>query len=105
MDGSVYSLRKLSQKTTWLLQPETVRKGLRMTFKEKYNGIFREAYLFLQQHYPPEDKDEYWDNLVAEADDLCRKRPDPFMRDLIVKALEELERTLNNGKRERLHTG
>ena len=63
-----------------------------MTFQEKYNRVFRDAYNFMADHYPPQNTDTFWNAYVDDINKLTKSYTDDlFIRALIVAISKELE--------------
>lgn len=55
--------------------------------------MFTDYWNFVQKYYIPEPQDEWWDELVREADKLADKYGKSyFIRDLIVAHINDVER-------------
>ena len=54
--------------------------------------LFQDYWKFVQDYAIPEEKDEFWDELIHAADNLCRKYNNKqYYRDLVMAHLSKLE--------------
>lgn len=60
---------------------------------KKVYGMFTNAWKFYKKYAGVQQEDEYWENLIAEADAIAKKHQNnKLYRDLILAAMSELER-------------
>lgn len=59
--------------------------------KEAYS-IFTDAWRFYRKHWEISAKDEYWDNLIRESNELCKKNSAPLLRGLLSEIIKDIER-------------
>ena len=61
--------------------------------------FFAEFWGMVQKYYIPEDKDEYWESLDKDANDLANKYDDKLFDSLIISFVTEMAKKLEEGKR------
>ena len=65
--------------------------------------MFSDYYQLIQKYYIPENKDDYWDNVVEEMDGFCEKyKQVPLARKIAMAFLKTMEEELKKGKNEKL---
>jgi hypothetical protein len=62
-------------------------------------GMFVDYWQFVQKYYIPEPQDEWWEELISEADKLARKYGNTqYIRDLVLAHIHDVERRYKSGK-------
>lgn len=60
---------------------------------KKVYGMFTDVWKFYKKYADVQQKDKYWESLIAEADAIAKKyQNNKLCRDLILSAMSELER-------------
>lgn len=61
--------------------------------------MFTDYWQFVQKYYIPESQDEWWEELINEADKLARKYGNThYIRDLVLAHIHDVERRYKSGK-------
>lgn len=61
--------------------------------------MFTDYWQFVQKYYIPESQDDWWDELVKEADKLANKYgKSQYIRDLIMAHVNDCERRFKDAK-------
>lgn len=67
-----------------------------------YTELFKDSFYLLQAYGQPNDTDEYWEAVIAKANEIGERykgsRLYPFSTKIIVEILNELERVYKEGK-------
>lgn len=63
-----------------------------MEFKEKYFSAWMKAWDFHKRWYGNYGSPKEWGQIVAEAGELCKSQNEPFLRELMLSVVSELER-------------
>lgn len=63
-----------------------------MDFKEKYFNLWREAWNFHKRWFTNKGSPKEWEKIVEESGELCRQQSEPFLRELMMAVISELER-------------
>ena len=53
-------------------------------YVDRHKKAFRDAFNFLNDHFPPEDTDEYWKNTSDEVSLMTEKDDNPLLLELLV---------------------
>ena len=60
-----------------------------------YYKIFADIYNYMKAYYPTKEDDKYWENLIDEANDICKRYQDTeqfeFVKALVLAVMGELE--------------
>ena len=56
---------------------------------------------FRKKYYVPEDRDEYWSELVSAADELYNKYPYPYFEKMILNCAEDIDKRYKKQIREK----
>lgn len=59
--------------------------------REAYT-IFTDAWRFYRKYWEISAEDEYWDNLICESNELCKKNSSPLLRGLLGEIIKDIER-------------
>lgn len=62
-----------------------------------YDGLL----VFQKKYYVPEDRDEYWAELVSAADELYNKYPSPYFEKMILNCAEDIDKRYKKQIREK----
>ena len=63
-------------------------------------GMFVDYWQFVQKYYIPEPQDEWWEELINEADKLARKYGNThYIRDLVLAHIRDIERRWKNAEK------
>lgn len=64
--------------------------------------MFTDYWQFVQKYYIPEPQDEWWEELINEADKLARKYGNThYIRDLVLAHIHDVERRYKDGNKDR----
>ena len=63
--------------------------------------FFQEYWKFVQKYYIPEATDEWWEDVIAKADELYKKYPDDFAKKMVRTFLEDIDSRSTNGKKDK----
>jgi len=60
--------------------------------------LFQDYWKFVQDYAVPEDKDEFWDEVIGSGNRLCQKYGNgQYCRDLVMAHINELEGKIRVG--------
>lgn len=76
-----------------------------MDFREKYFNLWKEAWSFHKKWFTNKGSPEEWEQITTEAGDLFKQHQgEPFMKELLLAVISELERE-DRRKEEWRHAG
>lgn len=65
----------------------------------EYFTLFMDFWELCQKHWQPEERDDYWEEVIKDTDAFCKKYDNElFSRALALALVDELERKSNGGK-------
>lgn len=62
--------------------------------------MFTDFWKLCQSYWVPEDKDEYWEQLMKDADSFCKVYNSEFAKGIALAFINAKERELRDGKRD-----
>lgn len=55
-------------------------------------AIFVEVWRFYRKYWEVSDSDEYWDKLIDESNEMCKKNNSLLLRGLLGEIIKDIER-------------